>query len=97
MFDEWDGTIKIIVASRGDYLIPYNDYTSFFIPSDHEWGFADYIISDTDKNQISEYVNKHYDTKATDHQHEDIPKMDHITQHLKEAFSKKVEIEKTIT
>jgi hypothetical protein len=31
---EWEGTIKIIIASRGDYLVPYNNYTTFFIPDE---------------------------------------------------------------
>ena len=47
---EWEGTIKIIIASRGDYLVPYNNYTTFFVPDEEEHSFSDYIISDIDKN-----------------------------------------------
>jgi len=48
-FEEWEGTIKIIVASRGDYLVTYTNYTTFFVPDEDENAFSDFVISDIDQ------------------------------------------------
>ena len=57
-FDEWEGTIKVIVACRGEYLVPFANYTTFFIPQNDENAFSDYVITDIDKDQITSYVIK---------------------------------------
>ena len=61
-FDEWEGSIKMIVACRGEYLVPFANYTTFFIPQNDENAFSDYVIADVDETQITSYVVKHHET-----------------------------------
>ena len=61
--DEWEGDIKIIITCRGDYLDPYSNHTTFFIPDNEETAFNNYEISDIDTKQIKKYIQMSFGEK----------------------------------